>query len=183
MGKVCLRVLRPWSCGPHLRVIYHWIWKAKAGRRQCKNQERLPSLSVLQPTPQPPRDHRFPLQCLPPSPDQIGSVPPLGGPGYPHHKLGDPVGFQGSCFPNSRHYFTTGTSPDVDIQPAEGRPSRCAPSKPSLTTEDRFTEIRGDFDEWPRRASSRPPHRRSPVRRESPKRALTSAQNQSTDGP
>ena len=46
----------------------------------------------------------------------------------------------------------------------------------------RFTEIRvEEFKELSRRAESRPPHRRSPIRQESPERMSTSAQNQSTD--
>ena len=46
-----------------------------------------------------------------------------------------------------------------------------------------FTEIRENFDNRSRKAKSRPRRRRSPVRRESPERASTLAQTQSTDSP
>ena len=78
---------------------------------------------------------QFPLQCLPPLPDQTGSQLPPGGLAYPHNTLLDPVGFQGSRFPSSLHLFTTGTSPIMVSEPAEERSLRCAPSTLFLTTE------------------------------------------------
>ena len=79
-------------------------------------------------------------QCLqrsqPPSLDQIGSAPRPDEPQFPHHTLSDPVGFRGSRFPSSRHFYMTGTSQDVDIPSAGERLSRCDPSQPSLLTGD-----------------------------------------------
>ena len=72
---------------------------------------------------------------LPPLlPDQAGSGRPLDGRVFPHHTVLDPVGFQGSRIPSSRHYYTTGTFPGVDTRPA-GRPSKCEPSRLLHTTQ------------------------------------------------
>ena len=68
--------------------------------------------------------------------EPTGSAPRQDGLLFPHHTLSDPVAFRGSRFPSSRHFYTTGISPDVDIPPVEERLSRCGLSQLSLSTED-----------------------------------------------
>ena len=69
-------------------------------------------------------------QLPPPLPDQTGSGRPLDGRVFPHHTLMDPLGFQGSRSPNSRHYYTTGISTGVDTLLA-AKPLKCGPFQPS----------------------------------------------------
>ena len=116
------------------------LWKAKAGRRQCKNQERL--LAAISTISSPANSSASSAPARPPVPFIVPApitrsdwlaLPP-GRLAYPHQTLLNPVGFQGSRFPSSHHCFT-GTSPDVATQPAEQRLLRCAPSLLSLTTE------------------------------------------------
>ena len=127
--------LLPSSVGQLSSVTSGIQWLAADDARN-RNYFLSPSApSVPQPTALLPAGPRSRPWFLPLSPDRIGSIPQLGGPAYPHHRLLDPVGFQGSCFPGSRHYFMTGTSPDAATQPAGGRLLRCAPSPPSLSTE------------------------------------------------
>ena len=85
-------------------------------------------------------DPMFGLQPPPRLPAQTGLGPPLAGRVFPHHTVMDPVEFQSSRIPSSRHYYTTGILPDVDIRHAD-RPSKCGLSQPSHTTQECPTEL------------------------------------------
>ena len=87
---------------------------------------QLPNLPVRLPGPM------FPVPPPPLLPAQIGSGPPLVGQVFLHHMVQDPVAFQSSRTPGSRHCSMTGTLPGVVTPPAD-KLSRCEPSQPSLT--------------------------------------------------
>ena len=128
-GASALRVIAL-ICG---LVIICCLWKAKAGRRRRKNQERLLAAISTISSPSggssPPGRPPVPTTNQPLSLAPTGSAPRQDGPLYPHNTLPDPVAFRGSRFPSSHHFYTTGTSLDVDIPPPEERPLRCGPSQ------------------------------------------------------
>ena len=119
-------------------IILCCLWKAKAGRRRRKNQEQL--LKTISTTSSPanksslaPASRSNVSTTAPPLlPVLIGSGLQQDGQVFPHHIIQDPVAFQGSRIPSSRHCYMTETFQGVDIPPVD-RGLSCGPSQLSHT--------------------------------------------------
>ena len=160
-------------------VIICCLWKAKAGRRRRKNQERL--LAAIS-TIRSPSGGSSP-QGRPPVPTT--NEAPIAGADW----IRTPSGWTSG--PSSYAVRSSGLPrlPFPQFPPLlyDGDFSRCGyptcrreaiemRSFPALSFDRgslslRFTEIWDEFDERPRRDESKAPRRRSPARRESPERA------------